>query len=177
MNWTRLISKLIPTRKTLWPTNCFHSNTSSLKVCLAQLRKRLCSAIFVPEVTIIFFSPSIFPSPLPPISDCLSLVSFHTLQILSSAVLQLAGIQQLSVSHLESILRRWGTEGNERRIGLFSLHTSAADPTLLKLIQLLISESVIPSVMTTEVQRDHVSKFHNSKRCHGGNVCMERNSY
>lgn len=56
-------------------------------------------------------------------------------------------------SHLESILRRWGIEGKGRRIGLFSLHASAADPTLLKLIQLLISESVIASVMSTEVQR------------------------
>lgn len=55
-------------------------------------------------------------------------------------------------SHLESILRRWGTEGNERRIRLFSLCASTADPMLLKLIRFLISESVIPSVMTTEVQ-------------------------
>lgn len=70
MNWTMLISKLIPTRKTFWPRNCFHSYTSSLKAYLAQLRKSLCSAISVPEVTFFFFfslSPSP-PSPLPPIS-------------------------------------------------------------------------------------------------------------
>lgn len=151
MNWTRLISKLIPTRKSLWPTNCFHGYMSW--AYLAQLRKRLCSAISVPKVTIFFFSPHIsIPTP----SDIWTAFYWFPFTLCKYCLLLCSRWQKFSssqYSHLEFILRTWGTEGNERRIGLFSLHAPAADPTFLTLIQWLISESVIASVMTTEVQR------------------------
>lgn len=109
--------------------------------------------------------------------DCLSLVSFTLCKYCLLLYSSWQEFNSSQCSHLESILKWGGIEGKERRIGLLSLQASAADPTLLKLIQWLVSESVIANVMSVDMQRQTMSMFHNSKRCHRRNVCLEKYSY
>ena len=78
MNWTEFISKLIPTRKTLWPINCFHSYMSFLNAYLALLRKSLCRAISVSEVTMSFLLFSFFHPSASTLISGLFFTGFHS---------------------------------------------------------------------------------------------------
>lgn len=78
MNWTEFISKLIPTRKTLWPINCFHSYMSFLNAYLALLRKSLCRAISMSEVTMSFLLFSFFHPSASTLISGLFFTGFHS---------------------------------------------------------------------------------------------------
>lgn len=180
MNWTRLIAKLTPTWKTSWPMNCFHSYMSSLRAYLAQLssaqEKMLQYHIHAWSnffSVLFFFSPPQLSIPTP--THIWTAFHWFPFTLCKYCLLLCSSWQEFSLSqcsHLESILRRRGTESNEIRIGLFLLHSSAADPTLPKLSWLLIPEGVIASVMTTEVQSEQVAQCHKmswGKCLHGEN--------
>lgn len=125
---------------------------------------------------LVFLSPSPHPHSCWYL-DCLSLVSFNTLQILCSAVLQLAGIQQLSVFtfgiHPEK-MRDWRQWKENWTIFLTCFcswsHTSQTN-SVTDFWKCHCSYYDYRGAKT-----DHVSKFHSSKRCHEGNACTERNS-
>lgn len=103
-------------------------------------------------MTIFIFLFSPHPSILTP-TDIWTAFPWFPFTLCKYCLLVCSSWQEFSssqCSHLES----WDDEGlkAKKELNYFPYMLLAADPTLLKLIQLLISEIVIASVMSTDMQ-------------------------